>query len=47
VRRRERSMHPKPAGQQSTGIEDWSGVVIWLVVVIGLAIGVAVGLVLA
>jgi hypothetical protein len=47
VRRRERSMHPKPAGHQSTDNEDWSGVVIWLVVVIGLVIGVAAGLVLA
>ena len=47
VRRRERSMHAAPAGQQSSGDEDWSGVVIWLVVVVGLAIGVAAGLVLA
>ena len=36
-----------PGGQQTTGDEDWSGVVIWLVVVVGLAIGVAAGLVLA
>jgi len=42
VRRRERSTRSKPAGA-----EDWSGVVIWLVVVVGLAIGVAAGLVLA
>ena len=47
VRRRERSMHAAPAGQKISGDEDWSGVVIWLVVVVGLAIGVAAGLVLA
>ena len=47
VRRRERSMQSAPAGQQSSGDEDWFGVVIWLVVVVGLAIGVAAGLVLA
>jgi hypothetical protein len=41
VRRRERATRPQPAGG-----EDWSGVVIWLVIVVGLAVGVAVGLVL-
>jgi hypothetical protein len=42
VRRREQSTGSMPASS-----EDWFGVVIWLVIVIGLALGVATGLVLA